>query len=240
MKTNRYKNLPAKEQRVIVRRIIDGDNQLLYDFLVDNIDLIADAANSVLGDDYNIEDLLHDIYIKCIKEVHKFRRKSKFTTWLYELVKNFCIDEIRKITVRTTDIRTKQMTLVQKQELLERFAVESHKMFDGKTTFRSFREAKNIEHVAYSSDPYTRNPLYHPMRRIIRQQRKKILWTIASSFNKVKCSVILMYYVQKRPLYIIAAYINKKYANTRQILSRGRKTIKSLLYANNIKNINDI
>jgi RNA polymerase sigma factor (sigma-70 family) len=235
MKTNRYKNLPAKEQRVIVKRIIDGDNQLLYDFLVDNIELIADAANSVLGDDYYIEDLLHDIYIKCITEVNKFRFKSKFTTWLYEVVKNHCINEIKRKITQSTDIIMHKLTLDEKIKLLDMYRAEPYKYFDGKSKLRLISERNNIEQVSYDTVPYLKNSIYNPIIWVIREDRKRVLWSIIYSFDKKKYNIFKMYYINGISLIKIANLIDESYDNVRQLISRGRKEIQALF---NVYHIN--
>ncbi|MFK7756718.1 MAG: RNA polymerase sigma factor [Flavobacteriales bacterium] len=42
------------------------------------------------------KDLAHDIFIKCYVNLSKFNFESKFSTWLYRLTYNFCIDYLRK------------------------------------------------------------------------------------------------------------------------------------------------
>lgn len=42
------------------------------------------------------KDLVHDILIKCYMNLSKFNFESKFSTWLYRLTYNFCIDYLRK------------------------------------------------------------------------------------------------------------------------------------------------
>jgi len=42
------------------------------------------------------KDLVHDIMIKCYMNLSKFNFESKFSTWLYRLTYNFCIDFLRK------------------------------------------------------------------------------------------------------------------------------------------------
>ena len=42
------------------------------------------------------EDLSQDIFVKLYLQLHKFDRKSSFSTWLYAIVNNYCIDYLRK------------------------------------------------------------------------------------------------------------------------------------------------
>lgn len=42
------------------------------------------------------KDLTHDIFLKTFLNLSKFSHKAKFSTWLYSLTYNFCIDYMRK------------------------------------------------------------------------------------------------------------------------------------------------
>lgn len=42
------------------------------------------------------QDLAHDVFLKTFLNLAKFEGKSKFSTWLYSLTYNFCIDYLRK------------------------------------------------------------------------------------------------------------------------------------------------
>lgn len=42
------------------------------------------------------KDLTHDIFLKVFINLSKFSFKSKFSTWLYSISYNFCVDYVRK------------------------------------------------------------------------------------------------------------------------------------------------
>jgi len=46
------------------------------------------------------EDLLQDVFMRVIQRAEDFRGESKFTTWLYTIARNLCIDQIRKTNLR--------------------------------------------------------------------------------------------------------------------------------------------
>jgi RNA polymerase sigma-70 factor (ECF subfamily) len=41
------------------------------------------------------EDFTHDIFLKLIVKIGTFKETSKFSTWLYSITYNFCMDQIR-------------------------------------------------------------------------------------------------------------------------------------------------
>ncbi len=50
---------------------------------------------TMLRDDMAAEDAMQDIFMKILTKISSFGGRSKFSTWLYSLTYNFCIDQIR-------------------------------------------------------------------------------------------------------------------------------------------------
>ena len=51
---------------------------------------------SLLKSESKAEDAAQEIFVKVLLNLSKFSGKSKFSTWLYSITYNFCIDAIRK------------------------------------------------------------------------------------------------------------------------------------------------
>ncbi len=51
---------------------------------------------TLLKDEYKAQDATQDIMMKILLNLSKFSGKSKFSTWVYSITYNFCIDYIRK------------------------------------------------------------------------------------------------------------------------------------------------
>jgi RNA polymerase sigma-70 factor, ECF subfamily len=95
------------EQRaVMVQQPIDGNVieacqqgdrnafQLLFETYKDKVFSIAVYA--VGGDRSIADDVTQQIFLKLFTAIRQFRGDSEFTTWLYRLVVNACIDERRR------------------------------------------------------------------------------------------------------------------------------------------------
>jgi RNA polymerase sigma-70 factor (ECF subfamily) len=95
------------EQRAVMREpIVDerviaacqaGDREafrLLFETYKDRVFSIA--AYSFGGDETAAHDVSQQIFLKLMTSIGQFRGDSAFTTWLYRLVVNACIDEQRK------------------------------------------------------------------------------------------------------------------------------------------------
>lgn len=95
------------EQRAIMaQKLIDGDVieacqqgdrdafQLLFETYKDKVFSIA--VYSVGGDRSVADDVTQQIFLKLFTAIRQFRGDSEFTTWLYRLVVNACLDERRR------------------------------------------------------------------------------------------------------------------------------------------------
>ncbi len=48
------------------------------------------------------EELLQDVFLKVVKASKRYEPSAKFTTWLYQIARNGCIDHFRKMKHRKT------------------------------------------------------------------------------------------------------------------------------------------
>ena len=51
---------------------------------------------SILKDEIRAKDATQEIFTKIFLNLHKFGERSKFSTWIYSITYNFCIDAVRK------------------------------------------------------------------------------------------------------------------------------------------------
>lgn len=87
---------PTIDDRVI-KACQAGDQEafrLLFEAYKDRVFSIA--VYSFGGDQAAASDVTQQIFLKLITNIGQFRGESLFTTWLYRLVANACIDEQRR------------------------------------------------------------------------------------------------------------------------------------------------
>jgi len=92
---------PLMAEPIIDERVIeacqDGDREafrVLFEAYKDRVFSIA--VYSFGGDEGAASDVSQQIFLKLMTAIAQFRGDSAFTTWLYRLVVNACIDEQRK------------------------------------------------------------------------------------------------------------------------------------------------
>lgn len=59
-------------------------------------DKVYRKCYSFVKDEAAAEDLAHDIFIKVLLNLNSFSGRSKFSSWLYSVTYNFCIDYLRR------------------------------------------------------------------------------------------------------------------------------------------------
>ena len=81
----------------LVRSYIDSQNINYFNALYDRYsDKIFAKCYSMLKEVNASEDATQEIFVKILLSLSKFNFQSKFSTWVYSVTYNFCIDVIRK------------------------------------------------------------------------------------------------------------------------------------------------
>jgi len=81
----------------IIQKIKSTGEQEFFGILYDRYsDKVYGKCLSFVKNPDIARDLLHDIFLKCFIKLSDFNFKSKFSTWLYSITYNYCVDFVRK------------------------------------------------------------------------------------------------------------------------------------------------
>lgn len=79
-----------------IQRILQGDHSS-YAMLVErHKDMVYTLAFRMLKNREEAEEIAQDAFLKAYSSLKKFRRDSRFSTWLYRIVYNLCVSRLRK------------------------------------------------------------------------------------------------------------------------------------------------
>jgi len=93
--TNKIKANQSDED--IVKLYLRSQNSMLFDELYCRYSgKIYGRCISLLNDETVAQDAVQDIFLKIITNLSKFKEDSRFSTWVYSITYNWCIDLIRK------------------------------------------------------------------------------------------------------------------------------------------------
>ena len=91
--TTKYKQ---KSDEEIVLLIINSGNKELFELIyLRYFKKVRDKCFSFLKDSKLSEEFANDILTKAYEKIHGFKGNSSFSSWLYSITYNYCIDYLR-------------------------------------------------------------------------------------------------------------------------------------------------
>ncbi len=81
----------------VISKYLETSDPKYYSILYDRYSTkVFSKCISLLKSESLAEDAAQDIFIKILMNLSKFSGKSKFSTWIYSITYNYCIDMIRR------------------------------------------------------------------------------------------------------------------------------------------------
>jgi RNA polymerase sigma-70 factor (ECF subfamily) len=81
----------------IVERILAGDHRAFTEVVRRHDDRLRGLAYKLLGGDrHRMDDVLQEAYLRAFRGLRSFRRDAHLGSWLYRIVYNACIDDLRR------------------------------------------------------------------------------------------------------------------------------------------------
>lgn len=73
-----------------------GDKSAFAILCEENYDYAYRVAFRILAHEEDTRDIIQEAFIRVWKNISSYNQKIKFTTWLYSIVTNLCIDRLRR------------------------------------------------------------------------------------------------------------------------------------------------
>jgi RNA polymerase sigma-70 factor (ECF subfamily) len=80
----------------LMNRLASGDMEALGELVKRHQDRVLSVAYRFLNDWTKSEDIAQETFLRVYKAAGKYTPEAKFTTWLYRIVSNLCLDERRR------------------------------------------------------------------------------------------------------------------------------------------------
>ena len=94
---NKYNRDSSLSNHELVQLFVNGDKKSANILIERLMPKIFSQAYSILGNENDAEDITQETFIRLWKIAPVWKQdKAEITTWLYRVVKNQCIDKIRK------------------------------------------------------------------------------------------------------------------------------------------------
>jgi RNA polymerase sigma-70 factor (ECF subfamily) len=86
----------AEPSYELVRRAQQGDRAAMGALVQSQQTYVYSIALSVVKDPTEAADMTQEAFIRLLRSLHTYRGETRFTTWLYRLATNVCLDGLRR------------------------------------------------------------------------------------------------------------------------------------------------
>jgi len=80
----------------LVGRAQEGDPEALRALISSQQTYVYSICRGIMRNEADAADMTQDAFVRLLRTLPSFRAETKFTTWLYRLVTNICLDELRR------------------------------------------------------------------------------------------------------------------------------------------------
>jgi RNA polymerase sigma-70 factor (ECF subfamily) len=86
----------AEPSTVLVQRAQAGDRDALSALVQSQQTYVYSIAMSLMHNPADASDMTQEAFVRLLRSLGTYRGETKFTTWLYRLVTNICLDGLRR------------------------------------------------------------------------------------------------------------------------------------------------
>src|ERR1043165_9557465 len=86
----------AEPSAALVQRAQAGDREALSALVQSQQTYVYSIAMSLMHNPADAADMTQEAFIRVMRSLHTYRGETRFTTWLYRLVTNVCLDGLRR------------------------------------------------------------------------------------------------------------------------------------------------
>ncbi len=98
------RNESREEDAALIKRALKGDEKAFRRLRMKYYDAIYNAIYRMIHDKEEVSDLTQEAFIKAFTSLASFNEEYAFSTWLFKIATNNCIDYIRRKKLQTFSI----------------------------------------------------------------------------------------------------------------------------------------
>lgn len=91
---------PADDDAALIARVAGGDREAMAMIVMRHQAMLLRTAARLLHDGSRAEDVVQEAFIRAYQHARGFDPSARVSTWLYRIVCNLCVDEIRRLARR--------------------------------------------------------------------------------------------------------------------------------------------
>jgi RNA polymerase sigma-70 factor (ECF subfamily) len=86
----------ADPDAALMLRVKRGDTQAFAGLVDKYKQPVVNFVCRMLRDETEAEDLAQNVFVQVYKSAHRYRVSARFSTWLFTIARNLCLNEIRR------------------------------------------------------------------------------------------------------------------------------------------------
>lgn len=139
------------EDEQLVRLFLETQRNVYFEALYERYATkVYRKCLSFTHDQALAEDYTHDIFLKVVLNLNQFRDNARFSTWLYSITYNFCIDRLRSARKMAEEALDENMEVIDDTEEMELAEVDVQRL--GKTMEKLPAEERSLLLMKYQDD----------------------------------------------------------------------------------------
>jgi RNA polymerase sigma-70 factor (ECF subfamily) len=80
----------------LMLRVQTGDEEAFRELFRKHSPKVHGYARRLVGSDARAEEVVQDVFVQVFRFRTRYRPEARFTTWLYTIVTNFCLNDLRR------------------------------------------------------------------------------------------------------------------------------------------------
>lgn len=88
---------PAEQgNKILISKAKQGDMAAFEELILQHEKIVYNVALRMMNHSEDAKDISQEVFIKAYRNITNFDERSTFSTWIYRITVNTCIDEMRK------------------------------------------------------------------------------------------------------------------------------------------------
>jgi RNA polymerase sigma-70 factor, ECF subfamily len=84
------------DESILISRAAEGDRAAFHTLVERHRPLVYRVAYQFAGNHHDADDIAQEVFIKVYQSLDRFRHDAQFSSWLYRVAMNACIDHHRR------------------------------------------------------------------------------------------------------------------------------------------------
>jgi len=85
------------DYNIAVKKALQGDSEAFEEIVKEYFDFVYKICIGFMCDEQDALDMTQEVFLRVYNSLDKFQNKSKFTTWLYRISANTCLNHLKKL-----------------------------------------------------------------------------------------------------------------------------------------------